>query len=83
MNFWIEWTLAVHRALWFPLNWTLGLERPGIALPVEFAPAIAGAIEGPPPPLTIIEGGLSDTTAPCERTRRQRTVGRTKKRATK
>lgn len=42
MNFWIEWALAVHRAVWFPFNWTLGLERPGMEVPVEFAPALAG-----------------------------------------
>jgi hypothetical protein len=40
MRFWIEWMLAVHRAVWFPFNWATGLERPGIALPVELAPAM-------------------------------------------
>ena len=68
MNFWIEWALAVHRAIWFPLNWTMGFERPGIELPVEFAPAIAGATDAPPP-LKLIEGGLGMGSAPGRRTR--------------
>jgi hypothetical protein len=80
MNFWIEWALAVHRAVWFPLNWTLGLERPGIELPVEYAPAMAGAADIPPP-VAVIEGGMSTTTAPCERTRRHSSVRRTRTRA--
>jgi hypothetical protein len=41
MRFWIEWALAVHRAVWFPLSWTLGLDRPGVELPTELAPHIA------------------------------------------
>jgi hypothetical protein len=36
MNFFLEWAFALHRAVWFPLNWALGLERPGVAL-AEFA----------------------------------------------
>jgi hypothetical protein len=48
MNFWTEWALAVHRAVWFPLNWTLGLERPGINAPDDFAElAVADAIKKP------------------------------------
>lgn len=56
MTFWIEWVLAVHRAAWFPIIWGLGLERPGVAVPLEFAPALAGQV--PMPPLRVIEGGL-------------------------
>ena len=67
MRFWIEWGLAMHRAFWFPLNWAMGLERPGIELPVEFAPVLAGATE---PSLTVIEGGLSDA-PPKRRTARR------------
>lgn len=42
-RFWCEWMLAVHRAVWFPFNWATGLERPGVAPPVEFAPALMTA----------------------------------------
>lgn len=30
MSFMSEWALAVHRAVWFPLYWLVGLEREGI-----------------------------------------------------
>jgi hypothetical protein len=51
MNFFIEWALAVHRAVWFPVFWTLGLERPAIEVPLEMGMAIASAApdEGMPP----------------------------------
>jgi hypothetical protein len=71
MNFWIEWALAIHRAVWFPLNWTLGLERPGVAVPLEYAPSLAG--QAPMPPLRVIQGGLAE----CTPTRRpSRTAGK-------
>jgi hypothetical protein len=38
MNFYIEWALAVHRAVWFPLNWALGLERPPEEIPLDIGP---------------------------------------------
>ena len=41
MNFFLEWALAVHRAYWFPLNWALGLERPGIEAPLGIGIALA------------------------------------------
>lgn len=34
VSFFIEWWLAVHRAAWFPVHWALGLERPGIVVPM-------------------------------------------------
>lgn len=68
MNFWIEWVLAVHRAAWFPVIWTLGLERPGVTVPLEFAPALAG--QSPMPPLRVIEGGRTECT-PARRPNRQ------------
>lgn len=54
MKFWIEWALAIHRAVWFPLLWTSGLERSAVDAPPELA-ALAG---GGSPPLRVIEGGL-------------------------
>jgi hypothetical protein len=41
MNFFIEWALAVHRAIWFPVFWSLGLDRPGVEAPLEIGMAIA------------------------------------------
>jgi len=41
MNFYIEWALAVHRAVWFPLNWALGLERPPEEIPLDIGPRCA------------------------------------------
>jgi len=38
----IEWTLAMHRAMFFPLYWTLGLDRPAVDWPAELGPAITG-----------------------------------------
>jgi len=38
MNFYIEWALTVHRAVWFPLNWALGLERPPEEIPLDIGP---------------------------------------------
>jgi hypothetical protein len=29
-----EWILAVHRAIWFPVLYAMGLERDGIEAPV-------------------------------------------------
>ena len=29
-----EWILAVHRAIWFPVFYALGLERDGIEAPI-------------------------------------------------
>lgn len=29
-----EWMLAVHRAIWFPVLYALGLERDGIEAPI-------------------------------------------------
>ncbi len=58
MRFWLEWMLAVHRAVWFPFHWATGLERPSVKLPVEYSPALAAAvrvgstIEGRGRPLT-------------------------------
>jgi hypothetical protein len=40
MKFWFEWMLAIHRAIWFPFNWTVGLERPPMAAPVDFSPML-------------------------------------------
>ena len=54
MNF-IEWMLLVHRAVWFPVNWALGLEGPSIELPAEFAPALFS--RAVPPTLRVIKGG--------------------------
>jgi hypothetical protein len=50
MNFFIEWALAVHRAIWFPVFWSLGLERPGIEVPLEAGLAITSTApaEGTP-----------------------------------
>jgi hypothetical protein len=41
MNFFLEWALAVHRAIWFPVFWTLGLERPAIEVPLEMGVELA------------------------------------------
>ena len=41
MNAFFEWTLAVHRAMWFPLFWALGLERRAIDFPLEIPTALA------------------------------------------
>jgi hypothetical protein len=41
MNFFIEWALAVHRAIWFPVFWTLGLDRPAIEVPLEIGVELA------------------------------------------
>jgi hypothetical protein len=41
MNFFLEWALAVHRAVWFPVNWALGLERPPMQAPMEIGVALA------------------------------------------
>ena len=43
MNFFLEWALAVHRAVWFPFNWAIGLERPALQAPIDLTPVIAGA----------------------------------------
>ncbi|MEK7247506.1 MAG: hypothetical protein AAB092_03445 [Chloroflexota bacterium] len=58
MKFWIEWALAIHRAIWFPMIWASGLEQQAIEAP-EFAPALVGA--GKTPSLRVIEGGLRAT----------------------
>ena len=42
LRFAIEWTLAMHRAVWFPLHWSLGLDRPPVEWPAELGPAITG-----------------------------------------
>jgi hypothetical protein len=41
MNFFIEWALAVHRAIWFPVFWSLGLDRPGVEIPLEIGMELA------------------------------------------
>jgi hypothetical protein len=43
IKFWFEWMLAIHQAVWFPFNWFTGLERPSVAMPTEFAPALMSA----------------------------------------
>ena len=55
MKFWIEWALAIHRAIWFPVIWATGLERPAIEAPTDLMPSLLG---GKTPPLRLIEGGL-------------------------
>lgn len=40
MKFWVEWMLVIHQAVWFPFHWFTGLERPSVAMPAEFAPAL-------------------------------------------
>lgn len=55
MNPIIEWMLMVHRVLWFPLNWTLGLDQTSVELPAEFAPALYRGT--PPPELSAVKGG--------------------------
>jgi hypothetical protein len=45
MNFWIEWALAVHRAIWFPLHWVTGLEQPAVELPADLAPPIVRELD--------------------------------------
>lgn len=48
MKFWFEWMLAIHQAVWFPFNWFTGLERPSVAMPADFAPALmAGPVVAP------------------------------------
>ena len=47
LRFAIEWTLAMHRAMFFPLYWTLGLDRPAVDWPAELGPAIAGTTPVP------------------------------------
>jgi len=49
MNFYIEWALTVHRAVWFPLNWALGLERPPEEIPLDIGPRRRDAEAGPRP----------------------------------
>ena len=49
MNFYIEWALAVHRAVWFPLNWALGLERPPEEIPLDIGPRRRDTEAGPRP----------------------------------
>lgn len=64
MFIFFDWMLAVHRIVWFPLNWTLGLERPGIELPVEFAPHIAaGQVNPDAPELRDVQPGKRRTRA--------------------
>jgi hypothetical protein len=55
MNPIIEWMLMVHRVVWFPLNWALGLESTGVELPPEFAPALYRGT-APPAPQVIKRG---------------------------
>ena len=55
MNPIIEWMLMVHRVVWFPLNWTLGLDRTSVELPAEFAPALYRGTA--PPELRVVKGG--------------------------
>ncbi len=55
MNPIFEWMLMVHRVVWFPLNWAIGLESAGVELPVEFAPALAGATSLPE--MSVAKGG--------------------------
>ena len=55
MKFWIEWALAIHRAVWFPLLWGSGLERSAVEAPPELAALSGGS---PRPSLHVIEGGL-------------------------
>jgi hypothetical protein len=38
MDFFVEWTLAVHRAVWFPVFWAMGLERPAMEAPIDLTP---------------------------------------------
>lgn len=40
--FWVEWAMAVHRAVWFPLNWSLGLEAPAVPAPLAWQIAADG-----------------------------------------
>lgn len=44
VSFYTEWWLAVYRAVWFPLHWWMGLESPGVPVPMldESAPPIPG-----------------------------------------
>lgn len=74
MRFWAEWALAVHRAVWFPFNWVTGLERQGVALPVEFGPAIAFGTERDQPSLRLIKSARAD--AECITPRRARKAAR-------
>jgi hypothetical protein len=55
MRFWIEWALAIHRAVWFPAIWALGLERPAIEAPADLVPPLSS---GAPARFRVIEGGL-------------------------
>jgi hypothetical protein len=50
MNFFIEWALAVHRAIWFPVFWTLGLDRPATDIPLEIGTAVLTAPAKPAKP---------------------------------
>lgn len=44
VGFYSEWWLAVYRAVWFPMHWWMGLESPGVPVPMldESAPPIPG-----------------------------------------
>jgi hypothetical protein len=33
-----DFALAVHRIIWFPVHYALGLEQPGMLMPVDFGP---------------------------------------------
>ncbi|HVP05942.1 MAG TPA: hypothetical protein VMT90_09730 [Dehalococcoidia bacterium] len=52
-KFWLEWALAIHRAVWFPVLWATGLERAAVDAPPDIA-----ALGGGAPALRVIEGGL-------------------------
>ena len=32
--------LSVHRVIWFPVHAALGLEQPGVELPVQYTPGM-------------------------------------------
>lgn len=51
MSFGIEWFLAIHRAVWFPVLWLTGLEAPAIEMPFpDGAPSSSDCPAGSCPP---------------------------------
>lgn len=55
--------LAIHRTIWFPLNYALGLEGTGVELPVEWAPHIAAGQVDPDVAEQVMESGTRRTRA--------------------
>ena len=45
-----DFLLAVHRVMWFPVNYLVGLEARGVEMPAEFAPDASMGLVDPNSP---------------------------------